>query len=134
MDLKKINELRTIKCNHVDELQLNNKYSINIYYILFLSIDIPHNVVYSYTMPQRKYFSIYFKNGDTQGRKKRDVTISFEMKDVLYEKCRKLGSSDVKKIIGINSYKDLVDIAKQEGRPIGNLIKYRLKDYFDKNE
>jgi hypothetical protein len=76
---------------------------------------------------KRKYISIYFHNGKIGNRKKRDVTISFENGDPLYEKCRRLGSSKIKEIIDTGSYKDLVTKANKDERPLGNYIKYILK-------
>lgn len=83
---------------------------------------------------KRKYISIYFKNGNIGTRKKKDITISFEEWDSLYEKCSKLGSSKIKRIIGIDSYQELIQKAKEEERPIGNFIKYRLKNHFIKEK
>jgi len=76
---------------------------------------------------KRKYISIYFKDGLSKKRKKRDITISFSKQDLLYEKCKELGSSRIKEIIGIHSYEELSKKAKEESRPISNYIKYRLK-------
>lgn len=78
-------------------------------------------------MKHRKYISIYFKDGHTAGRKKRDFTIAFNHVESLYEKCQDLSSSRIKEIIGIYSYEELLDKAKKEGRTLSNLIKFRLK-------
>jgi len=81
---------------------------------------------------KRKYISVYFRNGNIGDRNKRDVTISFDDKDPLYEKCGRLGSSGIKMIIGIDSYQELTKKASDEDRAIGNFIKFRLKKYFSK--
>ena len=75
----------------------------------------------------RKYISIYFQDGLYKNRKKRDVTISFSSEDLLYEKCKDLGSSIIKEIIGIHSYKELLQKAGKESRTINNYNKYRLR-------
>jgi len=82
---------------------------------------------------KRKYISIYFQNGKIGNRKKRDVTISFENGDPLYEICKTLGSSKIKEIIDIGSYKDLIRKANKEERPLGNYIKYALKKRIEKS-
>ena len=81
---------------------------------------------------KRRFISIYFKNGNQGSRKKKDVTISFEDGDLLYEKCCQLGSSNIKRIIGVDSYQELVKKAKEEERPLSNFIKFILKKHFFK--
>ena len=78
-------------------------------------------------MKQRKYISIYFGDGHTAGRKKRDFTIAFNHNESLYEKCRDLSSSRIKELVGIYSYEELLDKAKKEERTLSSLIKFRLK-------
>jgi len=80
---------------------------------------------------KRKYISIYFSDGNIRDRKKRDVTISFDDGDLLYEKCRKLGSSRIKRILRIDLYQELIQMANDEDRPIANFIKFRLRKYFE---
>ena len=58
----------------------------------------------------------------------RYLTISFSTGDCLYDICKKLGSSKIKEVIGIRSYRDLVNKAKVEDRALGNYIKYKLKN------
>lgn len=58
----------------------------------------------------------------------RYLTISFSTDDCLYDICKKLGSSKIKEVIGIRSYRDLVNKAKAEDRALGNYIKYKLKN------
>jgi len=75
---------------------------------------------------KRKFISIYFKNGITKERNKRDVTVAFYKDDPLYEKCKELGSSNIKELIGVNSYKELVKKSRKEERSRSNYIKYKL--------
>lgn len=77
-------------------------------------------------MKPRKYISIYFEDGDKSGRKKRDFNIAVNLDEPLYEKCQNLSSTSIKEIIGIHSYEELSEIAKEEGRSPSNLIKFRL--------
>ena len=80
---------------------------------------------------KRSFYSIYFPNGNIEKRKKRDMTISFKSEDPLYEKCKELGSSKIKEIIEIRSLKELKIKAKEEDRSLSNLIKARLRKYFE---
>lgn len=93
-------------------------------------LDIPHNVVYPFIRNKmnRKYISIYFKNGDTNRRKKRDITISFGPGDNLYERCKRMSSSEIRGIIKIETYKELIDKARKEDRTINNYIKSKLRN------
>lgn len=75
----------------------------------------------------RRFISIYFQNGQTDKRKKRDVTLAFSPDDCLYEKCKALGSSKIRRLIGINSYRDLVKKAQKNDRRLSNYIKYKLR-------
>lgn len=79
---------------------------------------------------KRKYISIYFNDGLLNTRKKRDLTISFNLRDPLYKKCQGLGSSRIKEILGIFSYQELKNRARVEGRTLSNFIKYKLKKHF----
>ena len=74
--------------------------------------------------PKRKYISIYLKDAACDDRKKGYLTISFDSNSLLYKKCKALGSTKVKKLIGIKSYTDLVEKAKAKDRALGNYIKY----------
>ena len=82
----------------------------------------------------RLFVSIYFENGFLEERKRRDLTISFNYKDPLYEKCKGLGSTKIKEIIGIHSYKALIEEAKKEDRNLSNFIKHILKKKLGINE
>lgn len=75
----------------------------------------------------RNYISLYFQNGNTNSRKKKDVTIAFSRNDILYHKCKDLGSTEIKNIIGIKTYTELIEKAREEGRTLNNFIKYKLR-------
>lgn len=79
------------------------------------------------TRETRHFISLYFKDGLLTPRKKRDVTLAFGKDDVLYELCKQLGSSKIKKMIGIDSYKELTQRANEDGRSINNYIKNLLR-------
>jgi len=74
----------------------------------------------------RVFLSIYFSDGITDRRKKRDLTLSFNDDNELYKVCKALGSAEIKKLIKIDSYGELVNKAEAEGRPLGNFIKHAL--------
>jgi predicted HicB family RNase H-like nuclease len=83
----------------------------------------------------RVYISVYFKNGDAEQRKKRDVTVAFSSDDILYERCKNLSSSEIKKIVGIRTYKELKNKASRQDRSINNYIKSKLRTkLFGRNE
>lgn len=90
-------------------------------------IDIPHNVWYLFMTKSRVYKSIYFEDARSHGKKKGDVTLSFSPDDDLYLKIRPLGSSEIKKMIGVNTYQELLEAAKGEYRSSGNFIKHKLR-------
>lgn len=91
-------------------------------------LDIPHKMGHCPHVMRRNYLSIYFSNGDYKGKKKRDVTVSFKEGDELYSKCKELDSSMIREILGVYSYRDLVQKADQEDRPVGNYIKHKLRE------
>ena len=80
---------------------------------------------------RRIYKSVYFKDAKSRGKKKGDVTLSFSSDEELYQKIKHLSSSEIKKIIGINSYQELLEAAKKEYRSSGNFIKHKLSIYLD---
>ena len=82
-------------------------------------------------MPKHRVFkSIYFKGARAHGKKKNDITLSFNMDDELYRKIENLSSSEIRRIIGVDSYGELLEVAKQEHRTSGNFIKHKLSIYF----
>lgn len=83
---------------------------------------------------KRTFISIYFPDALINDRKKRDFTIAFDKKSLLYEKCKFLSSDEIKKILGTGSYVELVGKAKAEDRSLGNYIKKKLKEKFKINE
>lgn len=79
----------------------------------------------------RVFISIYFSDGITDKRKRRDFTLSFDRSNELYRICKNLGSTKIKELIHIHSYKDLVEKAKAEQRSLSNYIKHELKTAID---
>lgn len=82
---------------------------------------------------KRAYISIYFAN-ENMNRKRKDLTISFDYNSILYKKCKRLGSTKIKKVINVDSYKKLAKRAKKDGRSLGNYIKFKLKKILIENE
>jgi hypothetical protein len=82
----------------------------------------------------RAYISIFFKDGASDKRKKGYLTICFNKDDTLYAKCKKLGSSKIKEMLGINSYNELINKAQEEDRSLGNYVKYKIRKKLIKNE
>jgi len=79
----------------------------------------------------RVYISIYFEDAKLHGKKKGDVTIAFGPDDELYKKVKALGSAEIKRITGINTYKGLLEAAKRDDRSSSNYIKHKLRVYFE---
>lgn len=79
----------------------------------------------------RAFISIYFSDGITDERKRRDFTLSFDPSNELYRICKNIGSTKIKELIHIHSYKDLVEKAKAEQRSLSNYIKHELKTAID---
>ena len=77
----------------------------------------------------RVYISIYFEDAKSHGKKKGDVTLAFNPDDELYNKIKTLGSTEIKRIIKISTYRDLLEAAKKEDRSSGNYIKHKLRVY-----
>lgn len=75
----------------------------------------------------RYYISVYFQDGLVNERKRRDVTVAFSESDDLYELCKDMGSSEIRRILGVDLYSELVRKAKEEDRSIGNYVKHRLR-------
>ena len=78
-------------------------------------------------MGKREFISVYFSNGNSETRKKKDVTLAFKADDPLYYLCKDLGSKEIRNILGIFSYADLSARARKENRSLNNFIKNFLK-------
>jgi hypothetical protein len=97
-----------------------------------MAIDLPHIVRYTVglMMKKRRYISVYFEDSLVRERKKRDVTLAFAENDELYLRCKDLGSSEIKRIVGTASYSELVERAQDEHRSLSNYIKHKLRGHF----
>jgi hypothetical protein len=78
----------------------------------------------------RVFISIYFNDGLLYKRKRRDFTIAFDSADSLAAQCKHLGSNEIKRIIGIETYQELLTSAANEDRSPNNLIKHKLRIHF----
>ena len=76
---------------------------------------------------KRGFISIYFEDGFLKERKRRDLTVAFNDEGPLFKKCKGLGSTKIKEILGIHSYKELTEKAKKNDRTVSNFIKHILK-------
>jgi len=74
----------------------------------------------------RVYKSVYFKDARSHGKKRNDVTLAFNTGDGLYDRIRCLSSSEIRRIIGVGSYEELLGAAEKEYRSAGNFIKRKL--------
>ena len=78
-------------------------------------------------LKKRAFISIFFKDSISKSRMRGYLTVSFDQDSLLYQKCKKLGAPGIRKLIGIESYRELVDKSKKEGRSLGNYIKFKLQ-------
>ena len=78
----------------------------------------------------RNFISVYFPSAGLDKRARRDVTLAFREDDELFLKCRGLGSSTIREIVGISSYEELLEGAKQADRTPSNFVKHKLRLYF----
>jgi len=83
---------------------------------------------------RRAYVSVYFEDAKSYGKKKGDVTIAFNVDDELYNKIRTLGSTQIKRITGIRTYRELLEAAKRADRSSANYIKHKLRVYIENEE
>jgi hypothetical protein len=78
-------------------------------------------------MKSREFISIYFADKHDEKQKKRDVTLAFRHDDPLYILCKPLGSTGIKNLLGISSFKELSRKANKDNRSINNFIKNMLR-------
>jgi hypothetical protein len=75
---------------------------------------------------------VYFINGRRNGRKRRDLTIAMDPGSKICQKYGMLKSSEIKNLIGVYSYKDLILKARRADRSLSGYIKHRLRQKADK--
>ena len=97
-------------------------------------MDIHHRVWYGMRGGKRAFISVYFADALVGQRKKRDITLAFSHDDTLYARCRQLGSSGIKQAIGVTSYSELARAASDDGRPLANYVKHRLRRHFENEQ
>lgn len=81
-------------------------------------------------MKERDFVAIYFPYNTEEGKKTRNVAVSFNdstEKD-LYYRVKELSSTDLKRLISIHSYEHLEKLCEKEDRKKTELIKLRLKE------
>ncbi|MBA3066427.1 hypothetical protein KKF70_06735 [bacterium] len=79
---------------------------------------------------KRKYLSVYFPLIDGDGKRHtKNLCIAFNDEEKpLFEKLEKLNSQEIKKAIGIFTYKRLMELSEKENRKPTELIKIRLAE------
>jgi len=77
---------------------------------------------------KRNYLSVYFPLIDDKGKRhSKNVCIAFNDEEKpLFEKLKKINSQDIKKAIGVFTYKRLMELSEKENRKPTELIKLRL--------
>ncbi len=80
---------------------------------------------------KRKFISIYFPHIDEKGEKHyKNVSVAFGRQDIsLFDEIKDKSTTQLKKIISIFSYNQLINSAEEEKRTPSGLIKYRLEEY-----
>ena len=76
---------------------------------------------------KRCYINIYYEDGCSAERKKKDITLSFSEGDPIYGICKEMGSGNIRKVSGLSSYKEIRERAKKEGRSISNYVKNTIR-------
>lgn len=78
----------------------------------------------------RRFISIYFPYSDGDKRRdSRNVSIAFNHKELLlYKKIKMHNSKEIREMISISSYNQLLQTAREEDRKLSELIKVRLKE------
>lgn len=72
--------------------------------------------------------SIYFSDHPATATKEKTVTLSFGAKErALYDKVRRLSSEEIREMIDVKDYQQLLDFSEVEQRSLNHTIKTRLK-------
>ena len=78
---------------------------------------------------KRSYISFYYIDAALSDRKKKYLTIAFETNTKLYKKVRAMGTTKLKRLIGLRSYKEISESAAEDNRTISNYVKHVLKKH-----
>lgn len=89
---------------------------------------------YNVSKRERVYVSVYFSDALAGKRGKGDLTLAFDPDDHIYRLCKRLGSSRIKALIGIETYGELVEEARLEDRSLGNYVKHKLRSVLEHEE
>lgn len=85
-------------------------------------------VVLSSDMSKQYFKSIYFYDYPSEDAKDRTVTLAFNEPEVpYYTKIKDLSNEEIRELIGINSYQQLVLFAEKEDRSINQAVKRLIK-------
>ena len=84
-------------------------------------------------MTKQIFKSIYFADKDLFENKGRSVTVSFSKNDAdIEDKIRNLTNEEIREIIGITSFQELINNSKNDRRTLSQYIKVQLHNNFDK--
>lgn len=79
-------------------------------------------------MSKQYYKSIYFKDYPTEVTKSKTITLAFsEPEEPYYNKIKELSSTEIRELIGVNSYKQLSFFAKEQERSVNQVAKRFIK-------
>jgi tRNA G10 N-methylase Trm11 len=79
-------------------------------------------------MNTQYYKTLYYADHPAEDTRSKTITIAFNKDEYSYfQIVKKLSNHEIRELVGINSFRQLYDIAEKEERSINNIIKRQLK-------
>ncbi|MFW6275782.1 MAG: hypothetical protein ACOC2M_04025 [bacterium] len=79
-------------------------------------------------MSKQKFKSVYFSDYPSEDSKEKAITLAFnEPETSYYAKVKKMSNEEIRELIGIDSYKQLVLFAEKEERSVNQVVKRLIK-------
>lgn len=79
-------------------------------------------------MVKQQFKSVYFSDYPSEDSKEKAITLAFnEPEASYYAKVKKMSNEEIRELIGINSYKQLVLFAEKEERSVNQVVKRLIK-------
>jgi len=84
-------------------------------------------------MAKQLYKAVYFSDYPTKDSKEKSITLAFSEPEIpYYSKVKDMTTQEIKELIGIKSYKQLVLFADKEERSINQIVKRLIKQNLPK--
>ena len=79
-------------------------------------------------MGNQYYKSLYYTDYPADKTNAKTVTIAFNKSEFpIYQRIKNMSNYEIRELIGVENYKQLVILSKQEDRSINNIIKWKIK-------